>query len=191
MTKTKFWLSLLAISVVLIAGSLAVSPIAFAGDDEDDDDLSSLQCPNGQTMTGIQFEDDDEIVDVICDNGDGNAITTIHTPSTNGFRLYALGETINTQTFTLDNPATVYITAHELALFTSTDNILALKVDGTSKANGYADPAGGQFRTWDTVTLSWTGQLSAGSHTITTESVKAATWEASGNWGAINTLIIE
>jgi len=38
MTKTKYWLSLLAISVVLVAGSLAVSPIAIAGDDDDDDD---------------------------------------------------------------------------------------------------------------------------------------------------------
>jgi len=37
MTKTKYWLSFLAISVVLIAGSLAVSPVAFAGDDEDDE----------------------------------------------------------------------------------------------------------------------------------------------------------
>jgi len=38
MTKTKYWLSLLAISVVLVAGSLAVSPIAIAEDDDDDDD---------------------------------------------------------------------------------------------------------------------------------------------------------
>ncbi len=38
MTKTIFWLSILAISVVLIAGSLAVSPIAVAGGDDDDDD---------------------------------------------------------------------------------------------------------------------------------------------------------
>jgi len=38
MTKTKYWLSLLAISVVLVAGSLAVSPIAIAGEDEDDED---------------------------------------------------------------------------------------------------------------------------------------------------------
>jgi len=37
MTKTKYWLSLLAISVVLVAGSLAVSPIANADDDDDDD----------------------------------------------------------------------------------------------------------------------------------------------------------
>jgi len=35
MTKTKYWLSLLAISVVLVAGSLAVSPIAIADDDDD------------------------------------------------------------------------------------------------------------------------------------------------------------
>jgi len=38
MTKTKFWLSILAISVVLIAGSLAVSPIAIADEEDDDDD---------------------------------------------------------------------------------------------------------------------------------------------------------
>jgi len=38
MTKTKFWLSLLAISVVLVAGSLAVSPIAVADEDDEDDD---------------------------------------------------------------------------------------------------------------------------------------------------------
>jgi len=38
MTRTKYWLSLLAISVVLVAGSLAVSPIAIADDDDDDDD---------------------------------------------------------------------------------------------------------------------------------------------------------
>jgi len=38
MTKIKYWLSILAISVVLIAGSLAVSPIAIADDDDDDDD---------------------------------------------------------------------------------------------------------------------------------------------------------
>jgi len=37
MTKTKYWLSILAISVVLIAGSLVVSPIAIADDDDDDD----------------------------------------------------------------------------------------------------------------------------------------------------------
>jgi len=37
MTKTKYWLSILAISVVLVAGSLAVSPIAIADDDEEVD----------------------------------------------------------------------------------------------------------------------------------------------------------
>jgi len=38
MIKTKYWLSILAVSVVLLAGSLAVSPIAIADDDDDDDD---------------------------------------------------------------------------------------------------------------------------------------------------------
>jgi len=44
MTKPKYWLSILAISVVLVAGSLAASPIAIAGDDNDDDDGAVL-CP--------------------------------------------------------------------------------------------------------------------------------------------------
>ena len=39
MTKTKYWLSLLAISVVLVAGTLAVSPVAIAvGDKKDNKD---------------------------------------------------------------------------------------------------------------------------------------------------------
>jgi len=42
MTKTKYWLSILAISVVLIAGSLAVSPVAIADDDDDDDDDNEI-----------------------------------------------------------------------------------------------------------------------------------------------------
>jgi len=42
MIKTKYWLSILAISVVLIAGSLAVSPIAIADDDDDDDDDNEI-----------------------------------------------------------------------------------------------------------------------------------------------------
>ena len=38
MIDKKYWLSILAISVVLVAGSLAVTPIANADDDDDDDD---------------------------------------------------------------------------------------------------------------------------------------------------------
>ena len=41
MTKIKYWLSILAISVVLLTGSLAVSPIAIA---DDDDDESTQDC---------------------------------------------------------------------------------------------------------------------------------------------------
>jgi len=43
MTKTKYWLSLLAISVVLVAGSLVVSPIAIADDDDDDEVEASIE----------------------------------------------------------------------------------------------------------------------------------------------------
>jgi len=53
MTKTKYWLSLLAISVVLVAGSLAVSPIAIAGDDEDDDEEDDEDDNGGGGSQGI------------------------------------------------------------------------------------------------------------------------------------------
>ena len=43
MSDKKFWLSILAISVVLIAGSLAVSPIAIADDDDDDEVEASIE----------------------------------------------------------------------------------------------------------------------------------------------------
>ena len=54
MTKTKYWLSLLAVSVVLIAGSIALSPIAIA---DNDDDLSELACPaeNVQHWHSVNF----------------------------------------------------------------------------------------------------------------------------------------
>ena len=38
MTKTKYWASVVAISAVLVAGLLAVNPVAFAEDDDDDGD---------------------------------------------------------------------------------------------------------------------------------------------------------
>jgi len=36
--RTKYWVSVLAVSVVLLAGSLAINPIAIADEEEDDDD---------------------------------------------------------------------------------------------------------------------------------------------------------
>jgi len=38
MIKTKYWLSVLAVSIVLLTGPLAISPLAIPDDDEDDDD---------------------------------------------------------------------------------------------------------------------------------------------------------
>jgi hypothetical protein len=38
MIKTKYWFSVMAVSVVLLTGSLVISPIAVADDDDDDDD---------------------------------------------------------------------------------------------------------------------------------------------------------
>ena len=58
MIKTKYWLSVLAISVVLIAGSLAVIPIAIADDDDDDDedddddDNAGVQCAANEFLKG-------------------------------------------------------------------------------------------------------------------------------------------
>jgi len=74
MTKTKYWLSILAISVVLIAGSLAVSPTAIAGGDDDDDDddddgngggTQQIICPQGSFMTGI-VTSGGGITEIIC-----------------------------------------------------------------------------------------------------------------------------
>jgi len=66
MTKTKYWLSLLAISVVLVAGSLAVSPVANADDDDDDDELEFLEIEDvevksdGSTQS-VHIEVDDDV----------------------------------------------------------------------------------------------------------------------------------
>jgi len=38
MIRTKYWLSVLAISVILLTGSLANTPVALADEDDDDDD---------------------------------------------------------------------------------------------------------------------------------------------------------
>jgi len=59
MIKTKFWLSLLAISVVLVAGSLAVSPIAVADEDDEDDD------DDEENIFGIIIQKLDEILAAI------------------------------------------------------------------------------------------------------------------------------
>jgi len=57
MTKTKYWLSILAISVVLVAGSLAVSPIAIADDDDDDEVEASIEAE-------LELEQDGEDVEL-------------------------------------------------------------------------------------------------------------------------------
>ena len=51
MGKTKYWVSVLAVSVVLLAGSLAINPIAIADDDDDDDDEGFI--PPVSPPTGI------------------------------------------------------------------------------------------------------------------------------------------
>ena len=60
--KTKYWLSILAVSVVLIAGSLAVSPIAIADDDDDDDDEGDDEFCHGEEghECGEEHEDEDD-----------------------------------------------------------------------------------------------------------------------------------
>jgi len=50
MTKTKYWLSIVAIAAVLIAGPLAISPIAIADDDDDDDDNDDDDAAPGVRM---------------------------------------------------------------------------------------------------------------------------------------------
>ena len=76
MTKKIHLLSIVAIAAVLIAGSLAVSPIAIAGDDDDDDGggTQTLLCPEGEFMIGIVTDDDDDgggVIDLICEAPNG------------------------------------------------------------------------------------------------------------------------
>ena len=56
MTKPKYWLSILALSVVLIAGSLAVGPVAIADDDDDD---------NGDDCDECTQERDEKLLEII------------------------------------------------------------------------------------------------------------------------------
>jgi len=73
MIKTKYWLSILAISVVLIAGSLAVSPIAIADDDDDDDDDDKI------VITGTSGDEIIRLGDfgnfILCDRCIGLTVT--------------------------------------------------------------------------------------------------------------------
>jgi len=78
MTKTKYWLSLLAISVVLVAGSLAVSPIAIAEDDDDDDgdDNERVSVTTQLTNSG------DGGVTVLLDTTGSGFLRTVHVAAT-------------------------------------------------------------------------------------------------------------
>jgi len=58
MGKTKYWLSILAIAVVLIAGSLAVGPIAIADDDDDEVEASI------EAELKLEQDGDDVVVEV-------------------------------------------------------------------------------------------------------------------------------
>ena len=57
MTKTKYWLSIVAIAVVLIAGSIAINPVAIADDDDDDEVEASIEAE-------LELEQDGADVDV-------------------------------------------------------------------------------------------------------------------------------
>ena len=55
MTSKTYWLSIVAISAVLITGSLAVSPIAIADDDDDDDDDDDGDATMKFNCNGVGF----------------------------------------------------------------------------------------------------------------------------------------
>ena len=79
MTRTKYWLSILAISVVLIAGSLAVSPIAIADDDDDDDDNDDNGGVPGVRMEWLECRptSNGQPGDPICDLQTGIALNNL------------------------------------------------------------------------------------------------------------------
>ena len=89
--RTKYWLSILAVSVVLLTGSLAVNPIAIADDDDnDDDDDDDGPGDDFTTYSRSLSADIDagdfETISVSCDDGDQatgggvhSALKDIHT----------------------------------------------------------------------------------------------------------------
>lgn len=84
MSKKIHWLSIVPIAAVLIAGSLAVSPIVIAGDDDDEfkaDLTGSEEVPNPVTTdtTGeASFEVDDNTIEFDLEVEDGNLVTRAH-----------------------------------------------------------------------------------------------------------------
>jgi len=60
MTKPKYWLSILALSVVLIAGSLAVGPVAIADDDDDDDNGEDcVECDEERNAANLEISEEE------------------------------------------------------------------------------------------------------------------------------------
>ena len=75
--RTKYWLSILAVSVVLLTGSLAVNPIAIADDDDNDDDDDDdgpgdefTTYSRSSPKTPIVAGDELDPISVFCDDGD-------------------------------------------------------------------------------------------------------------------------
>jgi len=144
MIKTKYWLSVLAISVVLIAGSLAVSPIAIADDDDDDDDDNEdLQlCPPNQVVVGI---DDDE--NIICGTVSVSTIDlsgdTPNLSTESGAQTVTIGDADDTVKVpgTLDVGSTITIDGSGPDSITS-DDLLTISTSGGNLRLETTDPFG-------------------------------------------------
>ncbi len=82
MNKTKYWLSILAISVILVAGSLAMSPIAIADDPLDEADFTLFTSRTDDFVTCSS--DEPFIIHVMATNVGEPGGTTVRVIFTDG-----------------------------------------------------------------------------------------------------------
>lgn len=119
----------------------------------------------------------------------GNAVRTIFTPDTRSGcpGLAAANTDLVAQTFSLPSGGAVFVSA-QLISNTAGRRELALYVDGVQRLLELQFTDSAQ---WTTHNLTWTGLLSAGSHTVSLRSFQANVFGCGSAWGGISTLIIE
>ncbi len=90
------------------------------------------------------------------------------------------------QVLNMTAPNSVFITANMLRLANGRAD-LGLFVDGVVKLwTGAYTPV----VEWAPATLTWSGPLAAGSHTISLRSPQANVWGCGATWGGINTMVV-
>lgn len=88
--------------------------------------------------------------------------------------------------------ATAPVNVHAMmARFASGRADLTLVVDGSPVMNSIAHTASAEGSAWATAHIQWSGNLSAGIHTISLQVAgNTAAWGCGSNWGAIDTIVL-